>query len=211
MATVHETRGAISLVGPASAAREDEGIAVSAPGSGEIDVAAPEPDLPTIHPLTVRTLGFRDLMGLRRLDPLYRLNQPDLQLDGYRLPRAGVSATVPGWRGRRPAFVALAGDRLVGFVQFQTGYPDQRWMLLAVGASVGVFEADPVWEALLAHGVRAAGLRGVKRLYARVPRGLPIMSAFRRGGWSPYTVETVYAAHNLVIPRARATPAAGSE
>jgi hypothetical protein len=185
---------------PAAMARE-EAAGLSAPPGDPGGTGPPLSQVPSILPLEVRSLAPRDVAGLRRLDPLFRLNQPDLQLEAYRSLRAALAAAVPGLRGRRPAFVACAGERLVGFAQFQSGQPDQRWLLLALGASVGVFDADPVWEALLAHAVRSAGLRGVKRLYARVARGLPFLPALRRFGWTPYASETVYAAHDLTPPR----------
>lgn len=143
-------------------------------------------------PLTVRQVRLTDVPDLRALDPVYALNQPDSQLRGYSAVRAGMIAALPVVRARRPAFVARAGDRLVGFVQFQPRDPDERWLVLAIGTAVGVYESDPVIEALLEHGVRSAGLRGVKRLYARAPDGEPLMSAFRRQAWTPYATETVY-------------------
>lgn len=153
---------------------------------------------PTILPIEVRSLSPRDLSALRRLDSLYRLDQPDLQLEGYHVLRAAFMAAIPGLRGRRPAYVARAGEQLVGFTQFQIVAPDQRWHLIALGASVGVFDAEPVWEALLIHGVRAAGLSGVKRLFGRLPPAAPFATVIRKLGWTPYGTEFVYAAHEVV-------------
>jgi len=152
---------------------------------------------PSILPLDVRGVRWRDLSGLRRLDTVYRLNQPESQLAPYSVLRSGLRASLPGARGRRPTFVANAGDRLVGYAQFQATGPDQRWLAVALGASVGVFDADPVWEALLLHAVRAAGLRGVKRLYARVPQAVPVAWVLRRQAWTPYAAETIFAAQDL--------------
>lgn len=149
---------------------------------------------PSILPIDVRSPRLRDASGLRHLRPLYRLDQPDSLLVPFSPMRAGLAASLPGGQRRRPAFVALAGDRLVGFAQFEIGAWDQRWHAVALGASVGVFEAEPVWETILTQAVRAAGLRGVKRLFARVPIGEPINRAFRRLGWSPYAGETLFAA-----------------
>jgi hypothetical protein len=204
MVSVQGPGGAIYHFKPASPAREEEASAFAASETTEPGSGSSSSQSPSILPLDVRSLAPRDVLGLRRLDPLYRLNQPDLQLEPYRLLPAGVGAVVPGRRARRPAFVACAGERLVGFAQFQTSSPDQRWLLLALGASVGVFDADPVWEALLTQAVRAAGLRGVKRMYARVPRGLPFVPALRRVGWTPYASETVFSAHDLVVAPAAA-------
>jgi len=147
--------------------------------------------------IAVSPVTLRDLTALRGLDPLFRLNQPDAQLAPYSSLRAGIAAVLPGARRRRPVFVAFAGDRLVGFAEFRPVLPDERWVLLALGHSVGVFAADPVWEALLAHGVRAAGLRGVRRLFLRTPVGAAYIPALRRLGWLPYATETVFAAYDL--------------
>jgi hypothetical protein len=75
-----------------------------------------------------------------------------------------------------------------------------------IAASTGVYSPDPVWDALLGHGVRTAGLRGVRRLFARVPTGHPLIETMRRAGWAPYARETVFRADRLT-PRAR--PASG--
>lgn len=151
-------------------------------------------DAAGILPLQVRAVRLGDLSALRQLSAYYRLNQPDASLEPPSVLRAGLAASMPFRRTSRPAFVAVAGQRLVGFAPFRTAHPDRRWRLLALGSSVGVFDADPVWEALLTHAVRDAGLRGVKRLYARLPLGVPVGPALRRMGWTPYAAETIYAA-----------------
>ncbi len=162
-------------------------VGSESPGGSDLD----EPGT-SILPLDVRLVGLRDLGELRRLDPLYRLNQPDSLLAPYSALRSGLTAALPGLRSRRPAFVARSGDRLVGFAHFQPVGLDRRWHLLALGASVGVYDAEQVWDALLTTGVRNAGLRGVKRLYARIPHGAPLGSTLRRHGWSPYATETIF-------------------
>jgi hypothetical protein len=151
----------------------------------------------TTLPVTVRPLFLRDVPRLRALDTLYPLNQPEALVVGYGRSRSGLRAASPWGRRRRPAFVADAGDRLVGYAEFRSLLFDGRWMLTALGASVGVYDADPVWEALLPYAVRQAGLRGVKRLYGRIPWEARVSPAFRRLGWHPYATETVFLAHDL--------------
>lgn len=146
-----------------------------------------------LHSLLVRSVRFGDVAGLCRLSAFYRLHQPESSLTPPTLVRGGIGSLLPIFRSGQPAFVACAGQRLIGFAQFQSVAADHRWRLLSLGASVGVFDADPVWEALLSHAVRDAGLRGVKRLYARLPTGLPLAEAFRRLGWSTYASETIFA------------------
>ena len=109
-----------------------------------------------------------------RFPGMLRLDVPDSLL----LARAWMfdfPAALPVLRKERPAFVAIADGQLVGFVRFSPRRPDGRWVISAIGASTGVYAPEPVWEALLGHGVRAAGLRGVRRLFARVPAGHPIV------------------------------------
>ncbi|HET7095051.1 MAG TPA: hypothetical protein VFI22_16285, partial [Thermomicrobiales bacterium] len=124
----------------------------------------------------------------------------DLPLMAYGPLRWGARAAAPLFGGRKPAFVARAGDRVVGFAQFAAMPPDQRWVLLALGGSLGVYDVEPVWEELLAHAVRNAGLRGVKRLVARIPADLPVGRVLQRRGWQPFATETIYQARD---PRPR--------
>jgi hypothetical protein len=118
--------------------------------------------------------------------------------------QAGFLSAMPGVRAKRPAFVARVGDRLVGYIQFRPQELDERWNVIAIGTAVGVYESDPVIEALLEHGVRGAGLRGVKRLYAKAPRDFPLRDAFRRQAWAPYANETIYASTKPLATRRNA-------
>lgn len=143
-------------------------------------------------PATVRSLALRDLPRLRELDDLHAVNQPEALVLGNHRMRDAVRAALPGQRGKRPAFVAESGDRIVGYVGFRAIQPDGRWMLHALGAAVGVYAAEPVWERLLEHAVRQAGLRGVRTLHARIPWGIAVRQALARTGWMPYATETVF-------------------
>lgn len=156
-----------------------------------------EPDGVDDLPLAVRSIRLVDAPSLARLQVVHRLHQPDATLLAYSAFRGGVRSAIPGLRSSKPAFVAASGDRLVGFVQFQQLPPDNRWALLALGASVGVYQAEPVWEALLTWSARAAGLRGVRRLYARVPQGSELSPLLSRLGWQAYTAETIYQATDV--------------
>jgi hypothetical protein len=149
------------------------------------------------HPtLRIRPYSIADIPALLRFPGVLRLDVPDSLL----LPRPGMPdlpAALPVLRKERPAFVAIADGQLVGFVRFSPRRPDGRWVISAIGASTGVYAPEPVWEALLAHGVRAAGLRGVRRLFARVPAGHPIVDTMHQSGWISYSRETVFRAERL--------------
>src|SRR5215218_9207130 len=149
------------------------------------------------HPtLRIRPYSIAEMPALVRFPGILRLDVPDSLL----LARPGMPelpAALPLLRKERPAFVAIADGQLVGFVRFSPRRPDGRWVISAIGASTGVYAPEPVWEALLAHGVRAAGLRGVRRLFARVPTGHPIVDTMHENGWVSYSLETVYRAEHL--------------
>ncbi len=187
-----------SAAGEAERRDDEERLRPDGPASDfEARPNAPQPDS---IPLAVRAIRPRDVVPVARLKPLYRFHQPDLQIMAYGPLRWGVRAAAPMIGGRTPAFVARSGDRLVGFAQFAAAPPDQRWVLLALGGTLGVYDVEPVWEELLAYAVRNAGLRGVKRLVARVPVDLPVGRVLQRRGWHPFANETIYQARD---PRQR--------
>jgi hypothetical protein len=146
--------------------------------------------------LRIRPYSVADTAALVRFPGVLRLDVPDSLL----LARPWMSemaAGLPLLRKERPAFVAIADGQLVGFIRFSPRRPDGRWVVSAIGASTGVYAPEPVWEALLAHGVRAAGLRGVRRLFARVPAGHPVVDTMHQSGWVSYSRETVFRAERL--------------
>src|SRR5215203_1952467 len=149
------------------------------------------------HPtLRIRPYSISDMPALLRFPGVLRLDVPDSLL-AARTWMLDFPAALPILRKERPAFVAIADGQLVGFVRFSPRRPDGRWVISAIGASTGVYAPEPVWEALLAHGVRAAGLRGVRRLFARVPAGHPIVETMHQSGWVSYSRETVFRAEHL--------------
>jgi hypothetical protein len=158
-----------------------------------------ESDDPSSSPLelTIRTARPTDLVPLVRVPTVLGLNQPEINLRSYRPARSAASHLLR-WRHNRPrVFVARGGDRLVGFGHWQPVLPDRRWQLIALGSSTGVYDAAPVWEELVRHATTAAGLRGVKRLYARIPVGSPAIEPVRRVGFNAYASETVFLAQQL--------------
>src|SRR5215212_8190881 len=173
------------LTGPPATGEESEApLAGRSSGIGH-------PPTPRIRPYSVA-----DMPALLRFPGVLRLDVPDSLL----LPRPWMldfPAALPVLRKERPAFVAIADGQLVGFVRFSPRRPDGRWVISAIGASTGVYAPEPVWESLLSHGVRAAGLRGVRRLFARVPAGHPIVETMHQCGWVSYSRETVFRGERL--------------
>jgi hypothetical protein len=147
--------------------------------------------------LRIRAFSIGEMRALGRLPGLIRLDVPD-SLVMRRGELLDISAGLPFLRRDRPTFVATADGQPVGFVRFSPRGPDGRWVATAIAASTGVYSPEPVWESLLTHGVRAAGLRGVRRLFARVPVGHPLIDAMRRSGWVSYSREMVFRAERLI-------------
>jgi hypothetical protein len=90
----------------------------------------------------------------------------------------------------------------VGYVVFTVADPDRRWMLDGIGANLGIYEMQPVWEELVHFGVVAAGLEGTKRLYARVPVGSDLTPVVRANGFNPYASEFVLGAPTVALTHA---------
>lgn len=164
--------------------------------TAETQPAEPPAGLTHQPTLRIRPYSIADMPALVRFPGVLRLDVPDsLLLARPWMPE--LPAGLPVLRRERPAFVAIADGQLVGFVRFSPRRPDGRWVITAIGASTGVYPPEPVWEDLLAHGVRAAGLRGVRRLFARVPAGHPIVDTMHQSGWVSYSRETVFRAERL--------------
>ena len=150
--------------------------------------------------LTVRSARPQDAVGLRAIRSRVRLNQPESLLEPRGPVRATVASLVPWSRPRTRVFVAAAAGTLVGYVQFEPMLPDQRWVLTGLGAATGVYDDEPVLEELVSRAVVAAGLAGVKRLYARVDERSDIGEVLRSVGFVPYASETLLVARD---PRQR--------
>lgn len=144
----------------------------------------------------IRPYTLADIPAVLRLPGKVLLDLPDALV----IPGSGaldLPAALPLLRRDRPTFVATAGDQPIGFARFSPQRPDGRWILASTAAETGVYPQEPVWEALMAYGVRAAGLRGVRRLYARVPLGQALLQVLVRGGWNPYARETIFRADRV--------------
>ena len=190
---------AVDHLNDASPARRDSAITTGLPASASLADATVDdrdPDLSHHPTLYIRQFSIRDFPALLRFPGALRLDVPDSLV----LPRSGIvdlQAGLPVLRKDHPMFVAVADGQKVGFVRFSPRPPDGRWVISAIGASTGVYPPEPVWDALLAHGVRSAGLRGVRRLFARIPVGHPLLDSMRQRGWIPYARETVFRAERL--------------
>lgn len=149
--------------------------------------------------LSIRPVRLRDLPGLYAVSSILTLNQPEASLAAYHPAQAALSSILPG-RHRTRMFVAQADEGILAFAHFVAEPPDQRWQLIALGASTGVYDVTPLWEELIERSIVAAGLRGVKRLYARAPSGSPALSAMRATGFQPYANEALFLSDTVHVP-----------
>jgi hypothetical protein len=150
-------------------------------------------------PLTVRGLHVRDLPDVRQVSTVLRLHQPEINIRPYSPLRSAVGSMTPRRRIKSRFYVASADQQFDGYAHYQPALPDNRWQLVAAGAATEIYDAAPVWENLMEEAVIAAGLRGVKRLYAKAPRGWPIAEALRAVGFAPYATETIYLAQHVLL------------
>jgi hypothetical protein len=179
-------RGVTSLVGSPASEREDEArdqYSVTS-SDGPVDVA-------------VRSIKLRDVPGLVRIPNVLLLNQPEAGLGSFSATAEALRAIGPGGRSRPRLFTAAVDERVVGFAEFRATLPDRRWHAIALGSATGVYDAGPVVDAMLRHAITAAGLRGVKRLYARAPNDSDTVECFCRAGFAPFASETVFAAEEI--------------
>jgi hypothetical protein len=152
--------------------------------------------------LSIRPVRLRDLPGLFAVSSILSLNQPEASLAAYHPAQAAMSSILPG-RHRTRMFVAQADEGILAFAHFVPEPPDRRWQLIALGASTGVYDVTPLWEELIERSIVAAGLRGVKRLYARAPSGSPALSAMRATGFQSYANEALFLSDSIRVPEAR--------
>ena len=145
--------------------------------------------------LSVRRARVGDLPALTRILDRELLNLPASSAEESDPVRTGMRGLLPFMRRDRAVFVASDDQqhRLAGFTQFRVVGPDQRWVMESLGVDVRD-DATPVVEHLVHYAVSAAGMSGVKRLYARVGVGRPIEVPLRQIGFAPYMREAILAA-----------------
>jgi hypothetical protein len=152
--------------------------------------------------LSIRPVRVRDIPGLLGVSSVLALNQPEASLVPFRPVQSAMASILPG-RNRPRMFVAHAHEGILAFAHFVPEPPDQRWQLVALGAQTGVYDVTPLWEELIERSIVAAGLRGVKRLYARPETGSPAESALGSAGFQPYADETLLVSESPRVPTAR--------
>jgi hypothetical protein len=158
-------------------------------------VASSEPEPGGEHrnaDLTCRKLKLRDLRFLVSSVRQEYLDQPDSLLTSAGPLGAGLHALQPFARNRPATNLAFLGDRFAGYIQFDERGPDRRWVATNVGLASGLSADRPLLDALLEFSITRAGMRSVKRLFARVPPSTLLHEAFMASGFEPYMDETVH-------------------
>lgn len=97
-----------------------------------------------------------------------------------------------GTGNHRSHVATLDGEVMAGAV-FRVDQSDARWQLAQLVQSPE--SDDSAIDAVLRRAVQDAGTDGTRRLFARMPVGLPHERALRRSGFVPYTSEHVLRLH----------------
>jgi hypothetical protein len=149
--------------------------------------------------LDVGRIQWTDLMPLRSIRQRFVLDQPGHRLSSGQPFQVGLRQLLPLAGSNRRVIVARVGRQPVGYAVFSVVNPDRRWVLDGIGANLGVYEMQPVWEELVHFGVVAAGLEGTRRLYAPAPVESDLTPVLRANGFAPYADEIVLGAPALSL------------
>lgn len=154
--------------------------------------------------LDVSRVRWRDLFALRNVRQRYSLSVPARNAITGQPGPASMRQLMPLTPSDDRVIVARIEGRTVGYAVFRRNDPDRRWTLEGIGANLGVYEMEPLWEELVRFGVVAAGLEGTRRLYARVRTGGDIAHILHANGFSAYTREHVLSAPMLSLAQGSA-------
>jgi hypothetical protein len=144
--------------------------------------------------LEVGRVRWRDLFGLRAIRQRLFLNIPNRSLASGQPAQAAFRQLMPFVRANDRVFVARNESTPVGYAVFTVIRPDGRWQLEGVGANLGVYQLEPVWDELIRAGIVAAGLEGTRRIFARVSTGSDLARVLTGCGFTAYDRETILAA-----------------
>lgn len=151
--------------------------------------------------VSIRRSRIRDVVSLSRISSRFEMNHPGSSRTESNPSRATFRGVLPFAQDNQPVFVATTEQdrRILGFAQFRVVGPDQRWLAESIGTNAGVYDPEPIVSELLHHGIKTAGLDGVKRLYAKVEPDSPLKESLRQNGFTPYARERVMAASTVPV------------
>ena len=166
--------------------------------AGPLDERSASPG-PEPSELLCRPLSVRDIPSLLADFEFERYQLPESLVAGHGLIRSSLGSLRPFWRNQPRTLVGIDQGKIAAFVQFQPVGRDRRWVALGAGYLSSLYSPGDAVEEVLRHAVQAAGQRGVKRLYARLPDDAELADVYRWAGFQPYAEETVWAADRLDI------------
>lgn len=164
---------------------EGQSLGVASRGQNSGDRSGPSE-------LSCRRLRVRDIRFLVASARQVHLDQPDSLLSSGGPLSTGLRSLGPLRRNKPATSLAFLGDRFAGYVQFDERGPDRHWIATSVGLTGGPLDDRLVLDRLLEYSVVRAGMRSVKRLFARVPRSSTVYDAFLACGFEPYMDESIH-------------------
>lgn len=154
----------------------------------------------------IRPLRIRDLLVLNRIQQsTVRFNLPD-SLIRPPSPSAAALVQIWPWRSFDPhCYVYIDKGKLLALVQAESRPRRTEWDVVALHSTYGESDAcrpinHDLWMRLLEYLCAAAGQKGVKRLFARVPDDVPEFRVFRDLGFYSYSHEQILFLHKAVHP-----------
>jgi hypothetical protein len=149
--------------------------------------------------VSCRAIRPRDLIGLLGDFTLEQYHRPESDVLGRGAFHTSLLSTIRLSRRRPRTYVAEEAGSIVAFLQFQQGTRDRRWTSLNAGYASRLQNPERALDELLRYAVSAAGSRGVRRLYVRMPEEAALAPLFRRMGFVPFTTETVYVGGDVTV------------
>ena len=147
--------------------------------------------------LSCRPLAIRDIPSMLGDFEFERYQLPESLVAGQGLIRSSLGSLRPLLRSQPRTLVAIDQGKVAAFVQFQPSGRDRRWIALGAGYLSSLYSPDDAVEQLLRYTIQAAGQRGVKRLYARLPAESALADIYVKVGFQAYAAETVWVAERL--------------
>ena len=163
--------------------------------AGPLVERSPSPAPPS--ELLCRPLAIRDIPSMLGDFEFERFQLPESLVAGQGLVRSSVGSLRPLLRNQPRTLVGVDQGKIAAFVQFQPSGRDHRWIALGAGYLSSLYAPEDAVEQLLRYTIQAAGQRGVKRLYARLPGESQLADIYQKVGFQAYAAETVWVAERL--------------
>lgn len=166
--------------------------------AGPLDERPLSPE-PASSELVCRPLSLRDVPSLLGDFEFERYQLPESLVVGRGLIRSSIGSLRPLWRGQPRTLVGIDQGKIAAFVQFQPAGRDRRWSALGAGYLSSLYSPDDAVEEVIRYAVQAAGQRGVKRLYARLPADAELADVYLRAGFQAFATETIWGVERLDV------------